>query len=400
MGDSILDLLPRVAYVSTYPPRVCGIGTFTRDLTRAVLVGGHVSTNLIVAINEEHGNRCYDTNVRLTIDQFNRESYLFAASLLNTLGVDVVNLEHEYGIFGGEWGEYVLDLCRSIKMPLVSTFHTVLRNPPEKARRVLNEIAGLSHTVVVTIESAARLLEKRFGVDAQKVRVIRHGAALPDLRHSKCAKRQLGLQKRTVLATFGLMNAGKGIEYAIESLPYLVKERLDLLFLVIGETHPDVRKREGEAYRDKLISLAKRLKLDRHVRFIDRYLNDDELSLYLQAVDIYLAPYLGKDQVSSGTLTLALGHGKAIVSTPTVFAKEILSNNRGLFCRFADAHSLAECADRILGDRQLRRELEANAFDYGQEVAWTKVADQYGEVFRSAMRIRGTVNGVTAVSET
>lgn len=400
MGVSILNLLPRVAYVSTYPPRVCGIGTFTRDLARAVLMGDHVAENLVVAIDEEHGNRCYDTNVKFTIDQFNRESYLFAANLLNTLDVDIVNLEHEYGIFGGEWGDYVLDFCRNIKMPLISTFHTVLRNPPEKAREVLNEIAELSNAVVVTIESAARLLEKRFGVDAQKIRVIRHGAALPDRQHNKCAKRQLGLQKRTVLATYGLMNAGKGVEYAIESLSCLVKERPDLLFLVIGETHPDVRKREGEAYRNKLVSLTKRLKLDRHVRFINRYLNDDELSQYLQAVDIYLAPYLGKEQVSSGTLTLALGHGKAVVSTPTIFAKEILSNNRGLLCRFTDARSLAECVDRILGDRLLRRKLEMNAFKYGQEVGWTRIADQYGEIFRSAMRIRGTGSKATVVSET
>jgi glycosyltransferase involved in cell wall biosynthesis len=394
-----LEHVPRIAYVSTYPPRACGIGTFTRDLARAVLMGGHVATHLVVAINEEPNSRYYDTNVKFTIDQFNRESYVFATNLLNTLDLDVVNLQHEYGIFGGEWGEYVLDLCRNIEKPLVSTFHTVLRNPCTKARQVLNEIAELSNTVVVTIESAAQLLEKRFGVDANKIKVIPHGAALPDRQRNKHAKRQLGLSKHTVLATYGLINPGKGVEYAIESLSHLVKERPNLLFLVIGETHPEVRKREGEVYRSKLVSLVKRLRLERHVRFVDRYLHDDELSQYLQAVDIYLAPYLSKEQVSSGTLTLALGHGKAVVSTPTVFAEEVLSNDLGLLCRFADADSLAECVARILDDSKLRRELEAHAFKYGQEVGWTKVADQYGEIFRSFVRGQGTVGEATAVSE-
>ncbi len=386
--------------MSTYPPRACGIGTFTRDLARAILVRSHVSQNLIVAINEEDGNSYSDLNVKLTIDQFDRDSYVSAANLLNTMDVDVVNLQHEYGIFGGEWGEYVLDLCRNLRIPLVTTFHTVLRNPPEKARQILSEVAELSKVVVVTIESAARLLEERFGVAAEKIKVIRHGATLPDRTRREHAKRKLGLLRRTVLATFGLINPGKGIEYAIESLPYLLKERPDLVYLVIGETHPQVRKREGEDYRHKLIYLVRRLELDRHVQFVDRYLRDDELSLYLQAVDVYLAPYLGKEQVSSGTLTLALSHGKAVVSTPTVFSQEILANDRGLLCKFADARSLAESVESILSNPRLRRKLEANALKFGQDVGWTRVADQYGDVFRSAMRVRRTVREATAVSKT
>ncbi len=361
---------------------------------------GHVDRNLIVAVNEPHGNRYSDPSVKYTIEQHDLETYVSAANFLNEADIDVVNLQHEYGIFGGEWGEYVLDLCRNLKKPLVSTFHTVLRKPPEKARKISCELAESSSTVVVMIESAARLLEKHFDVDPDKIRVIRHGTPLPDRVRNQYAKRHLGLQKRTVLATCGLLSSGKGIEYAIESLSYLVKERPDILYLVTGETHPEVRRHEGEAYRDKLISLTQRLKLDRHVRFIDRYLREDELSLYLQGVDIYVAPYLGKDQVSSGTLTLALGHGKAVVATPSLFAREVLSNNRGLFCKFANARSIAECVERILGDQQLRRELEANAFKYGQEVGWTRVADQYGDVFRSAMQLPRTVDETAAVSET
>ena len=396
----MLDLGLRVGYVSTYPPRACGIASYTRDLARAMFMRGKVYQTLIVAINEPRGNRYSDHNVRCTIDPHERESYISAANFLNGADVDVVNLQHEYGIFGGEWGEYVLDLCKNLKKPLVSTFHTVLRSPPKKAREVTLELAEMSSAVIVTIESAARLLEKRLRVNPDKIKVVRHGTALPDRMRNEYAKRQLGLGKRTVLATFGLISSGKGIEYAIEALSHLVRERPDLLYLVIGETHPEVRRHEGEAYREKLVSLTGRLRLERHVRFIDCYVRDEELSLYLQAVDIYLAPYLGKDQVSSGTLTLALGHGKAVISTPTTFAKEVLSGNRGLFCKFGNARSLAECVERILGDSRLRRELEANAFKYGQEVGWTRVADQYGDILRSAIGTRRTVAEATEISET
>ncbi len=394
-----MDLRPNVGYVSTYPPRACGIATYTRDLARALLMRRQIGRHLFVAINEEDGNRYSDPNVRFEINQHERADYIAAADFLNQSDVDVVNLQHEYGIYGGDWGEYVLDLCKNLEKPLVTTLHTVLLHPREKARRIISEIAELSETVIVTIESAARILQKRFGLDSTKIRVVRHGAALPERGRGEYAKRYLGLQKRTLLATFGLISSGKGIEYAIKSLSYLVKERPELLYLVIGETHPEVRRHEGEAYREKLIAVTRRLKLERNVRFIDRYVRDDELSLYLQAVDIYLAPYLGKDQVSSGTITLALGHGKAIVATPSLFVKEELANHRGLFCKFADARSMAECVARILDDTKLWGELASNAYAYGQEVGWTKVADQYGDILRSAIGIPRTVNETAAISE-
>ncbi len=374
----------QVAYVSTYPPRACGIGTFTRDLARAVLMRGHTGRNFIVAV--DNAGNDYSGDVKQIIDQHDRRSYESAANFLNDSDIDVVSLQHEFGIFGGDCGEYVLDLCRNIQVPVVTTFHSVLRNPPENARRIISEISQISSAVVVTIDSAVKLLEKHYGVDSDKIVVIRHGTVLPDGVRNKYAKRNLGLQKRTILATCGLISSGKGIEFAIEALGRLVEERPDLLYLVIGETHPEVLRHEGEVYRDKLISLAKRVGVEGNVVFVNRYLQEDELSLYLQAVDIYVAPYLGRDQVSSGTLTLALGHGKAIVSTPTVFAKETLSHNRGLFCRFADARSIAECIKRILNDSKLRKQLETNAFKYGQQVRWTGVADQYGDLFRSAIR--------------
>jgi polysaccharide biosynthesis protein PslF len=393
------DFRPHVGYVSTYPPRACGIATYTRDLARALMMRDQIGRYLVVAINEESGNKYSDPRVNFTIAQHERADYLDAANFLNQSNVDVVNIQHEYGIFGGDWGEYVLDLCRNLKKPIVTTFHTVLRNPPSKARGIMTELIELSEAVIVTIESAASLLEKRVGVNSEKVRVVRHGAALPERGHNDYAKRFLGLRKHTVLATLGLISQGKGIEYAIKSLPYLVKERPDLLYLIVGETHPEVRRHEGEAYREKLKSVVNHLHLERNVQFIDRYLPEDELSVYLQAVDIYIAPYLGRDQVSSGTLTLALGHGKAIVATPSLFAKEELSSNRGLFCKFADSRSIAECVERILGDTKLRLKLETNAYKYGQEVGWTRVAEQYGDILRSAVGFPTTIHETETISE-
>jgi glycosyltransferase involved in cell wall biosynthesis len=360
---------------------------------------GHASRNIVAAIDEEPGMRSYDGGVRLIVNQFDRDSYISAANALNTMDVDVASLQHEYGIFGGDWGEYVLDFCRNLRVPLITTFHTVHTGLPAKAREIQIEITELSEAVIVTIESAARLLEKRLGIDPRKIRVIHHGASSPDRPRGASAKRVLGLQRRTVLATFGLINPAKGIEYAIEALSHLVRDHPDLLYLIIGRTHPEVRKREGEAYRQKLTSIVRRLGLDRNVRFVDKFLQDDELSQYLQAVDAYVAPYLGKEQVSSGTLTLALAHGRAVVSTPTKFAREVLSGNRGLFCRFADALSLAKSIRRILEDKALRKQLETNAFKYGRDVGWTRVADQYGDVLRSAARTGRAVTEAKAISE-
>jgi len=287
---------------------------------------------------------------------------------LNGSNLDVVSLQHEFGIFGGEWGEYVLDLCRSVEPPIITTFHTVIPKPNEKALEIVQEISDLSFKVVVTLESAKSLLNADYGISTKKIEVIRHGGQVPDQKRRSYARQQLHLRNRTVLTTTGLINAGKGVEYAISSLPYLVNKWPNILYLVIGKTHPEVRKREGEAYRSKLTELTKELKVHRNVRFVNEYLPETELSMYMQATDIYVAPYVGRDQVSSGTITFALTHGKAIISTPTIFATEALSEGRGLLCDFKDEYTIARLARRILGDSKLRRRLEANALNYGREL--------------------------------
>jgi len=389
----------RVGFVSTYPPRACGIASYTRSLSLALLMSGQSKKNVIVAVNEAGGNDYSDKNVRHTLDQHDHDTYLDAANFLNASDVSVVSIQHEYGIFGGDWGDYILDLCGQLEKPFVTTFHTVLPDPPEKARRVLAQLSEMSAAVVVTIESAAKLLQEQSGLSTSRIRVIRHGAIIPDRLQDQYAKKELGLQGHTVLGTIGLMSEGKGIEYAIEALPYLVKEHPDVLYLVIGETHPEVRKREGEAYRERLTVLAEKLDVSRHVRFVDSFLPEDMLSRYIQSLDIYLAPYTGLGQVSSGTLTLALSHGKAIVSTPTIFAKEILTGGRGLFCGLRDPKSIADCVDRIITDSSMKRRLETNAFKYGREVGWTRVAREYADAFRLATDSARVVGETHTVSQ-
>lgn len=384
-----------IGYVSTYPPRACGIATFTRDLSQALQIRRHVERNIVVAVEDDPSL----DSLEQVIYKLDRRSYVRAAGFLNESNVKLVSLQHEFGLYGGDWGEYILDLCKNIEAPLITTFHTVLTDPPEKAREIVREISRLSTTVVVTVESAQRLLEEEYGIDSDKIEIIRHGAPTPDRKRRTYARRTLHLQKHTVLATTGLINPGKGIEFAIKALPSLVRDRPDILYLVIGETHPEVRKHEGEAYRNKLMALARELKIEKNVRFVDRYLHEDELSLYMQATDIYLAPYLGKDQVSSGTITFALTHGKPIVSTPTLFAKDILSDGRGLLCKFSDATSIAQCVKRILTDPYIRRKLEVNAFKYGQEVGWAQVADEYGDIIKSAIRTRRTISKTPEIGE-
>jgi glycosyltransferase involved in cell wall biosynthesis len=334
------------------------------------------------------------------IDQDDRTSYVIGAGFLNESNLDVISLQHEFGIFGGEWGEYVLELCRNLETPFVTTLHSVVMKPNEKALEIVREISHLSANIIVTLESAKKLLQDDYEISAEKIRVIPHGAPVPDQRRRSYARQRLRLRNRIVLATTGLINPGKGIEHAIKSLAYLVEDWPNILYLVIGETHPEIRKREGEAYRNRLVALIKELKLERNVRLVDEYLPETELSLYMQASDIYIAPYVGRDQVSSGTITFALAHGKVVVSTPTIFAEEALSEGRGLLCDFADEYSIARCVRRILSNSKLRRSLEANAFKYGRELSWSKVADEYADVFRSAKRLEGNITETSKVSET
>lgn len=382
----------RIAHVSTLTPRACGIATFTRDLAFALEHGRLVAQNVFVAVEEDGVLREYDHKPICIVWQNDEPSYQEAARLLNRSHVDVVHLEHEYGIYGGDWGEYVLRFATKLQKPLVVTFHTLMRNPPEKAAEVLEQLAGLADAVVATVPPARDLLFEIYNVPKNKSLVIPHGSPESRTGQNKAAKAVLGLEGRTTVTTLGLINPGKGIEYGIQAIHRIATKYPNVVYLIVGQTHPVVQKHHGEQYRERLQDLTRSLRLEANVKFIDRYLTEGEKELYYLATDIYLAPYVGPDQVSSGTITEALGFGKCVVSTPSIFAQAALANGRGLFCDFNNPESIADQIQEILNNTSLRLKLERKALDFSRKLTWREAAKAYGRTYQKVSEA-GTIAG-------
>jgi glycosyltransferase involved in cell wall biosynthesis/CBS domain-containing protein len=377
----------RVAYVSTYPPRECGIATYTSHLVDAIsaFCTRVVTPPVVAAINDRGGHYDYEIRVKSEIDANDIQSYEKVAQYINTSDVDVVNLQHEYGIFGGEWGEYVNEFLQRIEKPVITTLHTVLEEPVPQAKSVMEGILQRSDFVIVMAKVGIGILERLYGSHPDRIRHIPHGCPNVPYLGTPMAKESLRLKDRVVLSTFGLLSRGKGIEYAIEALPQVVKDRPEILYLIIGETHPEVRKREGEEYRQFLFDLVASLGLEKNVRFVNRFLPENELINYLQATDIYIIPYPNREQISSGTLTYALSTGKAVVTTPFLQAEETISNGAALECGFKDPDSIAECVNTLLKDKQIYQRLGRMAYEYSRPMIWPTVAMSYVNVFYHAL---------------
>jgi polysaccharide biosynthesis protein PslF len=383
----------RVAWVSTYPPRECGIGTFTRDLVNGVGTLDPPVTSIVAAINGVGEQYRYEPFVRVQMEEGHPESYIQAAERLNRMKhVDIVCLQHDFGKYGlwqdGFEADYLVPMLQALKLPVVVTLHSVTPHPNDLMRETMQGIARHAQAVVVMANIAKVLLQEDYGLDDEalaKVVQIPHG--VPACAGSRnppslaSAKRALGLNGRQVLSTFGLINEGKGIEYVVEAMPTLVEKYPNLLYLVIGETHPEVRKLRGESYRNDLLARCRTLGLRDHVRFVNRYLSQGELVRYLAATDVYVTPYLARYQITSGTLAYALGCGKAIVSTPYLYAAEALAEGRGILAEFRNAESIANAVDQLLANPDLRRHVEAQAALYGKEMAWSAVAGRYRDLF-------------------
>jgi glycosyltransferase involved in cell wall biosynthesis len=372
----------KVAYLSTYLPRECGIATFTNDLVDATekLEQIHCS---VIAVNEKGAIYDYDRRVKWSIERDKLDSYIQAAKYVNDSSVDLVSLQHEFGLFGGDCGEYITAFLEHLQKPVVTTLHTVQPDFSSKAREVLQSIFGKSVAVVVIASIAKGVLEKQ-GLPSKKCVVIPHGCPEIEFGDNRLVKESLGLRDRLVVSTFGLISSGKGIEYAIRAFPDIVKKDPRVVYLVIGETHPEVRKKEGEKYRNKLMALVTELGLENHVRFHNRFLTNRELIRYLKATDIYLTPYVSPNQISSGTLTYALGAGKPVVSTPYLHAQEALAEGRGFFCRFKDAYSIAEGVTMLLDDK-IRETVQKRVYQYSRRFLWSNVAREYVELFNRHM---------------
>lgn len=369
------------AYVATYPPSECGIATFTKDVVSSVAKYTPFSKPTVVAIKREHEIEPYERIVRFQILKENRQSYLDAAKALNDSSIDIVSIQHEYGIYGGPDGEYVLDLIAALEKPTVATLHTVLQNPSPNQKRIIQEMGRMCEVLIVMVKTGRQILLDTYGTDPRKVTIVPHG--VPNVHRVSAAtvKKALGLAGRSILSTFGLINRGKGIEHVIQSMPKILEKHPDVIYLVLGETHPGVRRHEGESYRNMLTDTIKSLGLQDHVRFNNRFLALNELVRYLCATDVYVTPYLNKDQIVSGTLAYALGCGKAIVSTPYLYAEEVLADGRGVLVDFQSPDSIAEAVTRILGDKETKESLESAAYRYGRRAAWFNVAVDYLGLF-------------------
>lgn len=376
------------AYVATYPPSECGIATFTKDVLTSVSKYTPFSKPTVVAIKREHEIEPYERVVRYQILKETKQSYLDAAKYLNESSVDIVSLQHEYGIFGGPDGEYVLDFLEALEKPTVATMHTVLQNPSPNQKRIVQEMARMCDALIVMVKTGRDILLQVYEVDPRKVTVILHGVPNVHRVSATSVKRSLGMSGKSIISTFGLINRGKGIEHVIEAMPRVLEKHPNTVYLVLGETHPGVRKHEGESYRNTLTEIISKHGLEEHVRFNNRFLALSELVRYLCATDVYVTPYLNKDQIVSGTLAYAVGCGKAIVSTPYLYAEEVLSEGRGMLVDFASPDSIADGIIRILSDKELRESMESAAYSYGRRAAWFNVAVDYLGLFHLILSAR------------
>jgi len=383
-----------VIFVSTFPPRECGIATFTQDLLFNLISENPDVKATVCAIDGAKETGAYGclspliypkSRVAFVIKDSDQISFVEAAHKINASNVDVVNIQHEYGLYGGSWGRYILDFMEVLEKPIVTSLHTVLPAPPEEAKTVTREIYRLSADVVVPGQVGIDILKNAFNLEPGKVQVIPHG--VPDVPFISTArpKRKLGLSRRFVIGSFGLLHPAKGVERVLEALPQVIADNpeMDVLYLVVGETHPNIVKNEGERYRERLKEIVVGLRLERHVMFVDRYLTNRNLILHFLATDICVLPYLARDQIVSGVLSQAIGCGKATIATPYLHARDALADERGVILRSGDSSEIAEAITSLMRNEQLRREMEIRTYMYGRSIIWKEVAKRYTELFRT-----------------
>jgi glycosyltransferase involved in cell wall biosynthesis len=371
----------RIAVIGNHLPRQCGIATFTTDLCAAISAEYGNSRLLALPVNDTESGYDYPPQVRWSIAQDDIESYRDAAEFLNFNNIDMVCLQHEYGIYGGTAGDHILHLLRALKMPLVTTLHTVLREPNPDQRRVMEKIAEFSDRLIVMSQLSSQLLQEVFRVPVTKIDMVPHG--VPDLPFldPNFYKDRFGVEGKAVLLTFGLLSPNKGIENVIQALPQILSKHKNVTYIVAGATHPHILRREGDRYRASLQALAKEVGVESQVIFHDRFVSPDEMAEFIGAADIYITPYRYEAQVVSGTLAYALGAGKAIISTPYWHAIELLDGQRGALVPFQNPEAIAHKTIELLGTPAIRHAMRKRAYLFGRDMVWKRVAQGYMESF-------------------
>jgi beta-1,2-mannobiose phosphorylase / 1,2-beta-oligomannan phosphorylase len=383
----------RIAFVSTYPPRRCGIATFTSDLIHAIKQADPATRARVAAIDERNSVRAYGSEVRWRIRQGSPLPYRAAAREIDRSNADVVCVQHEFGLYGlwkgggwvgdhwieGTYEDHLGPFLDELSKPSLVTLHTVLPEPSPAIREAVRTIAELAHGLTVMAETAVDILRDVYGID-QRPSVIPHGMPHIEPQGRRRLKAKLGLDHRLIVSTFGLVGPGKGLEYVIEAMPAVVARHPDALYLIAGQTHPELLKQRGEEYRNRLTALVDELDLTDNVLFVNQYLEQKDIIEYLLATDVYVTPYLDPNQITSGTLSYALGAGKAVVSTPYLHAKEALADDRGLLVDFRAPDQIAEAVNRILDDPKLKQRLERNAYRYANQATWPKTGQRFLDV--------------------
>jgi glycosyltransferase involved in cell wall biosynthesis len=380
----------KIAYISTYPPRECGLATFNYNLRNAINANfpdqASVKGGFVVAINDSESLQEYEypEEVKYVIRQNHQKDYIRAANFINTSSADACILEHEFGIYGGESGIYILPLLNRLEKPLISILHTVLKDPSYVQKVILREIAEQSSKIIVMSHRAVEFLTEIYEIPVSKIQIIEHG--VPDLEAPAVnpVKALSSFKNRRVLLTFGLISRNKGLEVVVKALPKIVEKHPDVMYVILGNTHPGIIKNSGEEYRDSLKSLAAKLNVSGHLTFINKFVAEEDLINYLSAAEIYVTPYHNEAQITSGTLSYAVGAGAAVVSTPYWHATELLAHNRGRLFEFKNPDALADNVIELLDNEQMLSELKENAYEYGLHLRWPKVGSEYISVAQEA----------------
>ncbi len=377
----------KLGFIGTFSPRECGIATFTQNLIHAIHEGSNFANNdtVVIAMNDFKSDYAYPSEVIFTINQEDQQGYIKAADFINDSDIDVCVLQHEYGIFGGESGIYILSLLNRLTTPYIVTLHTVLKDPSFLQKTILQEIATTAFKVVVMSNMAAEFLKDIYQVSTDKIIIIEHG--VPAIEENLQVQKDLfKFKNRKLLLTFGLLSRNKGLETVIKALPAVVEKHPDVLYVILGNTHPAIVRQSGEEYRNYLKRLAVQLKVENNIYFINKFVSDEQLFGWLKEIEIYITPYNNEAQITSGTLSYAVGAGAAVVSTPYWHAQELLADNRGKFFPFKNSEVLSEVLNELLDNPQELDQVKHNAYQYGQHLKWPRIGSRYWELAAEATR--------------